>query len=221
MNNARAAALALSFVAISSIASPTPAEAQIHYNTFYGWITQYHRNVLLGDAHVNAVLIVVDTNSQYVASLADSLSIETVAAIDSAFASVGSRNGVAEMARELVAGRLRVPGATGQAVYIVDGVRTGRVDSLNATWIENIQFATGADAAKYGADATDGGAIIVTMTHAERHGQVIGASHRQRLIKMGIQPERVDLGDVQMMHHGPGIVGPAALYVTILRLKRG
>lgn len=125
------------------------------------------------------------------------------------------------MARELVAGRLRVPGATGQPVYIVDGVRTSRVDSLNANWIETIQLAKGADALKYGTDAGEGGAIVVTMMHSERQSQVINASHRRSLSKLGIQPERVDLGQVQMTHHRPGVIGPYALDVTVLRLKRG
>jgi hypothetical protein len=221
MNNARAATLIVSLVAITSIAPTAAAQAPIGYATFGAWIAQYHPNVGSGDARVNAVLIVVDSNSRYVASLADSLPLETRAAIDSVFDSVGLHNAIADMARELVAGRLRVPGASGQAVYIVDGVRTTRVDSLNANWIENIQFAKGADASKYGADAVEGGAIIVTMAHSERRSQVIGASHRQWLNKLGIRPERVDLEDVQMMHVRSGLVAPSALYVTVLRLKRG
>jgi hypothetical protein len=221
MNDARAAAMILSLVAITSIAPPVAAQSPIGYNTFYGWIAQYHRNVISGDARVNAVLIVVDSNSQYVASIADSLSVETTAAIDSVFESVGLHNAVKDMARELVAGRLRVPDGTGQAIYIVDGVRTTRVDSLNVNSIERIQFAKGADASKYGTDAVEGGAIIVTMTHSERRSQVIDASHRLWLTKLGIQPERVDLGDVQMMHPRQGLVGPYAPYITVLRLKRG
>jgi hypothetical protein len=221
MNNARAAVIISSLVVTASIAPPAIAQELIGYNTFYGWIAQYHRNVISGDARINAVLIVADSNGQYVASLADSLSVETRAAIDSVFESVGAHNAVADMARELVAGRLRVPGATGKAVYVVEGVRATRVDSLNVNSIENIQFATGADASKYGADAVEGGAILVTTTHSERRSQVIDASHRQRLNRLGIQPERVDLGNVQMMHLRAGVVGPNALYVTVLRLKRG
>jgi hypothetical protein len=221
MNDVRAAAVALSLVAITSIAPSAAAQAMIRYDEFNAWIVRHHPNVISGDARVNAVLIVVDTNSQYVASLADSLSLETMAAIDSVFASVGAHNAIEGMARELVAGRLRVPDADGQAVYIVDGVRVSRVDSLSVNSIENIQFMKGADASRYGAGAAKGGAIVVTMMHSERRRQVIESSQRQRLTKLGIQPERIDLGNEQMMHVNAGVVGPYPLYITILHLKQG
>lgn len=217
----RTAATVLSLVAIASIAPSAAAQALITYDTFNLWIVRNHPNVISGDARVNAVLIVVDTNSQYVASLADSLPLTVIAAIDSVFASVGAHNAIEGMARELVAGRLRVPDADAPAVYIVDGVRVSRVDSLSVNSIENIQFMKGADASKYGADAAKGGAIVVTMTHSERRRQVIDSSQRRRLTELRIQPELIDLGNVQMMHLSPGAVGPYALYVTVLHLKRG
>jgi hypothetical protein len=79
----------------------------------------------------------------------------------------------------------------------------------------------GADASQYGADVAKGGAIVVTMTHSEHRRQVVESSQRQRVTRLGIQPERVDPGNVQMMHLSPGAVGPYSLYVTVLRLKRG
>ena len=218
---ARAAAAVVSLLAIASIGPSAVAQAPIGYNEFNAWIARHHPNVISGDARVNAVLIVVDTSSQYVASLADSLSFEIIAAIDSVFASVGAHNAIEGMARELVAGRLRVPGTDGEAVYIVDGVRVRRVDSLKVNSIENIRLLKGADASKYGVDAAKGGAIVVTMTHSERQREVIDSSQRQRLTKLGIQPERVELGNVQMMHINSGTVGPYPLYITVLHLKRG
>jgi hypothetical protein len=221
IRRAHTAAAVLSLVGLASIARSAAAQAPISYDTFNAWIARNHPNVISGDARVNAVLVVVDTNSQYVASVADSLSLTVLAAIDSVFASVGAHNAIEEMARELVSGQLRVPDADGQPVYIVDGVRVRRVDSLSVNSIENIQFVKGADASKYGADAANGGAIVVTMTHSERRRQVIDSSQRQRLSKLGIQPERIDLGNEQMMRLGPGSIGPNTLYVTVLHLKRG
>ena len=210
-----------SLIAIASIAPSAAAQGLVDHDEISAWIARSHSNVVAGDPRVNAVLIAVDTNNQYVASLADSLSLEIMAAIDSVFASVGAHNAIEGMARELVAGRLRVPDADGQGVYIVDGVRVNRVDSLSVNSIENIQLIKGADASKYGAGAAKGGAIVVTMTHSERRRQVIDSSQRQRLTKLGIQAERVDFGNVQMMRLSPGIIGPYPLYVTVLHLKRG
>ena len=91
------------------------------------------------------------------------------------------------MARELVAGRLRVPGSGGnEPIYVVDGARAVRVNSLPLNSIENIRFMNAAEAASaYGADAARGGAILVTMIHNEGWDRVIEASHRQRLSKLG------------------------------------
>src|SRR5437762_5245393 len=148
IHRARAAAAVVSLIAIASIAPSAAAQALLRPDEIFPWIARNHPNVVSGDPRVNAVLIVVDTNSQYVASVADSLSVEVMAAIDSVFASVGAHNVIEEMARELVAGRLRVPDADGTpAVYIVDGVRVSRVDSLSLNAIENIQFVKGDEAA--------------------------------------------------------------------------
>jgi outer membrane receptor protein involved in Fe transport len=210
----------LSLVAITFLARSAEAQRYIGYDEFNAWIVRNHANVIAGDTRVNAVLIVVDTNNQYVASVADLLSRDVAAAIDSTFASVGARNAIEGQAHELVAGRLRVPDADGQPVYVVDGVRVSRVDSLRVNSIENIQILKGADASKYGPDAATRGAIIVTLIHFERRQQVIEASHRQRLTTLGIQPERIDFGNTQMMHVRAGAVGPYPLYVTVLRLRR-
>jgi hypothetical protein len=220
MNDARSATLVLSLVAMTAITSPAPAQAPIRFDEFSAWIARNHPNVVAGDARVNAVLIVVDTNSRYVASVADSLPLEVTAAIDSVFAAVGAHNAIEATARELVAGRLRVPDTDGPPVYIVDGVRVGRVDSLSVNEIENVQIVKGVDASKYGADAAKAGAIVVTMTHYEHRSQVIQSSHRQRLVGLGIQPERIDFGDTQMMHIRAELVGPNPLYITVLRLAR-
>ena len=210
-----------SMVAIALIAPAARSQSLIGHEEISAWVARYHLNVIAGDRRINAVLIVVDTNRQYVASVADSLPLEVSASIDSIFASVGARNAVEGMARELVAGRLTVPSAEGPPVYIVDGVRVSRIDTLSVNSIEGIRLVKAADAVTYGADAEKGGAIIVTMTHSEHQSQVIKANQLRRLKALGIRPDRVDVGDEQMMHVRGGAIGPYPLYVTILHLKRG
>jgi hypothetical protein len=218
IRSARATVVSL-VVALASIAPSARGQSLISYDQFSAWIARYHLNVIAGDRRVNAVLIVVDTNRQYVASVADSLPLEVTAAIDSMFASVGARNAVEGAARELVAGRLTVPGAEGPPVYIVDGVRVSRVDSLSVNSIEGIRVVNAADAAKYGAGAEKGGAIVVTTSHSEHQSQVMKANLLRRLNSLGIRADRVDIGDEQMMHVRGGAIGPNPLYITILHLK--
>jgi hypothetical protein len=212
---------AWSLVASAFVAHSAAAQV-IGYDEFGPWIAAHHPNVQAGDRRVNAVLLVVDANGQYVASVADSLPFAVIAAIDSGFSSVGAHNAVEDMARELVADRLRVPGmGAHQPLYIVDGVRVGRVDSLSANEIENIQLLKGDEAvSKYGPGAADGGAIVVTVAHSESWSRVVTSSNRERLSRLGIDPERVDMGDTQMMHVRAGIVGPYPMYITVLRLKK-
>ena len=219
VRSTRATAVAL-VAALAAMAPSARGQDAVPYNEFSAWIAQHHLNVIAGDRRVNAVLIVVDTNSRYVASVADSLPTAVIAAIDSMFASVGARNAIEGLATELVAGRLTVPGAEWPPVYIVDGVRVSRVDSLSVNSIEGVRLVKPADAARYGTDAEKRGAIIVTITHSEHQTQVIHANQLQWLNTLGIPPDRVDLGNQQMMHVRAGAIAPSPLYITILRLKR-
>jgi hypothetical protein len=216
-----AIAAASFLVAIVAVPQPSAAQPMVGNEEISAWIAARHPNVRAGDRRINAVLIVVDTSGGYVASVTDSLPTAVRAAIDSGFAAVAAHNAIEDAARELVAGRLRVPG-TGEAqpVYIVDGVRTKRVDSLTAHEIEKIQLVAAAEAASaYGPDAAAGGAIVVTITHGEGQRRVIGASNRQRLTSLGLEPDRVDLGSLQIMHVRSGVHGPSPLYITVMHLK--
>lgn len=210
------------FFAIITAMSSAPAQSVVGYEEISAWIAAHHQNIIAGDPHVNALLFVVDTNSAYVASVADSLPLAVMAAFDSGFAAVGARNAIQGMANDLVAGRLWVPGADSvRTIYIVDGVRVKRVDSLAVQDIEDIQVLSGAAAAsKYGSDAAKGGAIVVKLTHAEGQMRVIDASNRERLTKLGINPERVDRGDMQTMQVKAGVYGPRSLYIVVMRLKK-
>jgi len=221
IRSTRLTALVSSLIAIASIAPISEAQNGPGHAEISQWIGRNHPNVIAGDPRVNAVLIVVDSASRYVASVADSLSPPVIAAIDSIFASVGAHNVIESMAHELLAGRLRVPNGDGsQPIYVVDGVRVGRVDSLMENAVKSIQFMNGAEAAsKYGADAAKGGAVLVTMIHDEGWSQLVQASHRERLRKVGIEPERIDFGNTQMMQVRAGTFGPYRMNVTILRLK--
>lgn len=213
------------FVAtIAFIASAAGAQARskadpppVQIESIREWIARYHASIYSGDPHVNAVLIVVDANSQYVASVADSLSPATTAAIDSGFADVAAHNDAQPMAEALAAGRLTVPGGDGKRpVYVVDGARKPNVDSLNPNSIVGIRLITPADAVSaYGADAS-GGAIAVTTWRPESPALV--ASRRERLRKLGITPERLD-NDRMEMHVRGGAIGPNPLYIMVLRLK--
>lgn len=187
------------------------------------WTARHHASVFDGDPRVNSLTFVVDTNSQYVASSADSLPLAVTAAIDSMFAFVAAQNEIRETAVPLVEGRLRVPGGDSTPpVYIVDGVRQKRVDSLSVTAIESIQLVKPADAASvYGPDAAKSGAVVVKMEHRSPKNAAIDSSIRQRLAKLGISPERVDLGNMQWMHTRAGIIGPSPLYINVLWLKGG
>ena len=81
---------------------------------------------------------------------------------------------------------------------------------------------SGAEAAsKYGSDAAKGGVILVTTIPDEGWNRMVKASHLERLRKLGIEPERIDFGDQQVMQVRAGVYGPYRMNVTILRLKRG
>jgi hypothetical protein len=212
--------------ASGTAAAQTPRPARepdfIPPYVIFGWIERYHPNVIAGDPRVNAVMVVADTNNRYVASVADSLSRDPMTAIDSSFALVEAKNAAADAARELVAGRLRVPGSDGsRPLYVVDGVRVKNIDSLSADGIVGIRLLKAADAmSTYGADGANG-AIVVTTMHAQVDNGVLNSDIRRRLTKMGIRPERVDLGNLMQMHVRGGVVGPNSLYITVLHLKGG
>jgi S1-C subfamily serine protease len=174
-------------------------------------------------SRVNSLTFVVDTNALYVASSADSLPVAVKAAIDSMFARVAAHNEIRETATQLVEGRLRVPGGDSTApVYIVDGVRVKRVDSLRVNAIDSIQLVKPADAAlAYGSDAAKSGAVVVKMEHRGPKNEAIDESIRQRLAKMGIAAERVDLGNMQWIVTNAGVFGPNPTYLNVLYLKRG
>ncbi len=221
MNSARLPVV-LSLMAVATIAPVAAAQPGIGHAEISEWIASHHPNVIAGDRSVNAVLLVVDSLGHYAASVADSLPVAVTAAIDSMFASVGARNEIEGMARELVAGRLRVPGTGGnEPIYLVDGLRVRRVDSLPLNSIGNIRFMNVAEAVSaYGPDVAKGGAILVTMIHDEGWSRIIEASHRQRLSKLGIQPEQIAFGNTEMMDVRPGVYGPNRMYITVLRLKK-
>lgn len=124
---------------------------------------------------------------------------------------------------QLVEGRLRVPGGDSTPpVYIVDGVRVKRVDSLSVDAVESIQFVKPADAAPaYGPDAAKGGVVIVNMWRRRPKNTAIDLSIRQRLAKLGIPPERVDLGNMQWIVTGARVIGPTETYINVLWLKGG
>jgi hypothetical protein len=94
------------------------------------------------------------------------------------------------------------------------------VDSRHVDDIQNIKLLTGPEAtAKYGPDAGKGGAAVVTMGHSEARAKVIDSSLRQWLTKLGIQPERVDLGNIQLRLVRANLIGPNPMYVALLYLK--
>lgn len=187
------------------------------------WTARYHPSAFDKDSRVNSLTFVVDTNALYVASSADSLPVAVKAAIDSMFARVAAHNEIRETATQLVEGRLRVPGGDSTApVYIVDGVRVKRVDSLRVNAIDSIQLVKPADAAlAYGSDAAKSGAVVVKMEHRGPKNEAIDESIRQRLAKMGIAAERVDLGNMQWIVTNAGVFGPNPTYLNVLYLKRG
>lgn len=186
------------------------------------WTARYHANAFT-DPRINSLTFVVDTNSRYVASSADSLPDDVKAAIDSGFAWVEAHNAIYDTIVELVAGRLRVPGGDSTPpVYVVDGIRVKRVDSLEANSIEAIQLVKPADAATvYGPDAAKSGAIVVKMDHRKRKHPAIEATIRQRLAKLGISAERVDLGNMMWIVTGAGVIGRNPTYINVLHLKGG
>ena len=187
------------------------------------WTARYHPNAFAGDSRVNSLTFVVDTNALYVASSADSLPVAVTAAVDSIFAVVAAHNAIRETATQLVEGRLRVPGGDSTPpVYIVDGIRVKRVDSLRLNAIESIQLVKPADAAMaYGKDAAKSGAVVVTMDHRGPKNPAIDMSILQRLTKLGIVAERVDLGNMQWIVTNAGVFGTNPTYINVLYLKGG
>jgi hypothetical protein len=187
------------------------------------WTARYHPSAFNSDSRVNSLTFVVDTNALYVASSADSLPVAVTAAIDSMFARVAAHNEIRETATQLVEGRLRVPGGDSTPpVYIVDGVRVKRVDSLRVNAIDSIQLVKPADAAlRYGSDAAKSGAVVVKMEDSGPTNPAIDESIRQRLAKMGIGAERVDLGNMQWIVTNARVFGTNPTYINVLYLKRG
>lgn len=184
------------------------------------WTARYHANAFT-DPRLNSLTFIVDTNSHYVTSSADSLPLAVMAAVDSIFARVAAQNEMRETTTQLVEGRLRVPGGDSTPpVYIVDGVRLTRVDSLNTNAIESIQLVRPADAASlYGPDAAKRGAVVVKMEHRGPKNPAIDLSINQRLAKLGISRDRVDFGN--MMWIVTRTIGPNPTYVNVLHLKAG
>ena len=219
----------LTLVAIALIASAAAAQtARREYppvprGAISEWTARYHANAFAGDSRVNSLTFVVDTNAQYVASSADSLPVAVTAAVDSIFAAVAAHNAIRETATQLVEGRLRVPGGDSTPpVYIVDGVRVKRVDSLRLNAIESIQLVKPVDAAlAYGQDAAKSGAVVVTMDHRSPKNQAIDMSILQRLAKLGIDAERVELGNMQWIVTNAGVFGASPTYINVLYLKGG
>jgi len=217
----------LTLVAIALIASAAAAQtARREYppvprGAISEWTARYHANAFAGDSRVNSLTFVVDTNARYVASSADSLPVAVTAAVDSIFAIVAAHNAIRETAAQLVEGRLRVPGGDSTPpVYIVDGVRMKRVDSLKLNAIESIQLVKPADAALvYGPDAAKSGAIVVTLDHRSPKNSAIDVSILQRLSKLGIAAERVDLGNMQWIVTNGGVFGTNPTYINVLFLK--
>jgi hypothetical protein len=187
------------------------------------WTARYHPNAFVGDSRVNSLTFVVDTNALYVASSADSLPVAVTAAVDSIFAVVAAHNAIRETATQLVEGRLRVPGGDSTPpVYIVDGARVKRVDSLRLNAIESIQLVKPVDAARaYGPDAAKSGAVVVKMDQRGPKNPAIDMSILQRLAKLGIDAERVDLSNMQWIVTNSGVFGTNPTYINVLYLKAG
>ena len=217
----------LTLAAIALIASATEAQtARREYppvprGAISEWTARYHANAFAGDSRVNSLTFVVDTNARYVASSADSLPVAVTAAVDSIFAIVAAHNAIRETATQLVEGRLRVPGGDSTPpVYVVDGVRVKRVDSLKLNAIESIQLVKPADASlAYGPDAAKTGAVVVTLDHRSPKNSAIDVSLLQRLSKLGIAAERVDLGNMQWIVTNAGTFGASPTYINVLFLK--
>ena len=187
------------------------------------WTARYHANAFTGGSRVNSLTFVVDTNAQYVASSADTLPVAVTAAIDSTFAVVAAHNEIRETATQLVEGRLRVPGGDSTPpVYIVDGVRVKRVDSLRLNAIDSILLVKPADAARaYGPDAAKSGAVVVKLERRGPKNPAIDDNIRQRLAKLGIDADRVDLGNMQWIVTNAGVFGANPTYINVLYLKGG
>ena len=187
------------------------------------WTARYHANAFTGGSRVNSLTFVVDMSAQYVASSADTLSVAVTAAIDSTFAVVAAHNEIRETATQLVEGRLRVPGGDSTPpVYIVDGVRVKRVDSLRLNAIDSILLVKPADAARaYGPDAAKSGAVVVKLERRGPKNPAIDDNIRQRLAKLGIDADRVDLGNMQWIVTNAGVFGANPTYINVLYLKGG
>jgi hypothetical protein len=187
------------------------------------WAARYHANAFNGGSRVNSLTFVVDTNAQYVASSADSLPVAVTAAIDSIFAVVAAHNEIRETATQLVEGRLRVPGGDSTPpVYIVDGVRAMRVDSLRINAIDSVLLVKPADAARaYGPEAANSGAVVVKMEHRSPKNPATDMSILQRLAKLGIDADRIDLGNMQWIVTNAGVFGTNPTYINVLYLKAG
>jgi hypothetical protein len=215
---------AIAFVAFAAEAQTAPRDPPpLPRGAITEWTARYQPNAFNKDSRVNSLTFVVDTNALYVASSADSLPVAVTAAIDSMFALVAAHNEIRETATQLVEGRLRVPGGDSTPpVYIVDGVRMKRVDSLRVNAIDSIQLVKPVDAVRaYGSDAAKSGAVVVKMERRGPKNPAIDESIRQRLAKLGIAAERVDLGNMQWIVTNAGVFGTRPMYINVLYLKGG
>lgn len=178
------------------------------------WIQSRHPNIIAGDAHVNAVIIVVDANNQYLASATDSIADAGRVGDWVNFRVLDPATRVPQTSASQPV--IYVDGVVydnpdrlkAKPVVIVDGVRLENVEQLDSMLIKSVEVLKGsAAAATFGPDAANG-VIVVTSTPRTTVD----------LSRFGIAAESLD--EMTEFRLKPGVVGPNRLYITVLQIKK-
>jgi hypothetical protein len=177
-------------------------EEPLGVDVIRGWIQLHHPNVIAGDPHVNSVVILVDVNNRYLASITDSVASQIVGTDSSLRNAFGIS---ARRAAQLSSEPTQSP--TTRPVFIVDGVRVAGIEQLDSIPIREVEVIKGPlAAAAYGPDAENGAVIVWTMRPSS-----------EQLSRLGISAENIH--EMTELHVRPGVVGPNRMFIAIIRLK--
>jgi TonB-dependent SusC/RagA subfamily outer membrane receptor len=194
--------------------TPAAASEPLPIDVIRRWIESRHPNIVAGDAHVNAVIIVVDANNQYLASATDSIADSGRVGDWLNFRVMDPSNRVPLTSAPQPV--IYVDGVIyensdrikAKPVLIVDGVRLENIEQLDSIAIKSVEVLKGpAAAASYGADAANG---VIVVTSKPRM--------TVDLSRFGIDAQSVS--EMTEFRLRPGVVGPNRLYITVLQIKK-
>jgi hypothetical protein len=187
------------------------AQGGVDIDQIRDWIAAHHPQVY-NDTTVNTVLIVLNPNGTYAASIAARFDSAEVAATDFRFARladiIAARQGARQVDTLLTyacSGEKTQP--ANRPLCILDGARVDSFNGVQTLAMHKLETVTGqAATARYGPDAANG--VVIGSTTA---------SLLERYRALGITA--ANMGSMQTNRVREGTVGPRRLDITIVFLK--